>query len=183
MSKHLIFFLLAASLSAKGQNNLITFKDTTGFYSLSYPSTYEKKQGGPFEVMFVMPLTSAEDKYRDRLFIDLHQVPPDINLDTVAVKVMEQLKGQFVPYSTLGESIKVSAFKGEEARELSILGKSAAGGETVTFNCILLVRNNILFRYIEMTGIEYALEIMKSPDFKFGEPAALQRVINSIVFH
>lgn len=179
----LFLFLVTAGFSGMAQPQLVSFKDTTGFYSLRYPSTYQKVQGGPFEIMIVMPLTSTDDKYRDRLFIDLHQTPPELSLDTIAARVLIQLKAQFVPYSTMGESIKTTRFKGIEARELSILGKTVSGGEMVTYSCILLIRNNILFRYIQMTGLEYLVEILKSPDFKFGEPDALQRVIDSIEFH
>lgn len=76
--------LILIHLNGFAQNELKPYTDSLGFYSFNYPENFELKKMGPAAVQVITPLSSADDKFREILSIQLSTAPENLSIDSLA---------------------------------------------------------------------------------------------------
>jgi hypothetical protein len=105
--------LLLVALHVPAQSGFKTFQDTVGLYSFTYAENFEIKKLLPTSVLITSPKSSANDKYRETLTINLFLPPPNISLDSIAVLIKSQMqKTYFVAKDIKTEKFTIAGFEG-----------------------------------------------------------------------
>lgn len=103
------------TISVTAQSGYKTFHDTVGLYSFSYPESYEVKKLSPTSVHITAPLSSANDKFRETLTINLGRAPDNITIDSIATLLTSSLQQRYLLLKDLKrEKITISGFDGRK---------------------------------------------------------------------
>jgi hypothetical protein len=133
MSVLLIGCLIFVNTSAAAQSRNKIFHDTVGLYSFTYSENYEIKKLSPTSVLITSPLSSANDKYRETLTINLGRAPENISIDSIASLLTISSQRTYLVLKDLKrEKITIGGFEGRKIsmtvidKELTAVSESFA---------------------------------------------------------
>ncbi|MBY0534567.1 MAG: hypothetical protein K2P88_01855 [Chitinophagaceae bacterium] len=89
-----IFFCLLGMLvkgSAQSKPELSSFTDTFGIYSIKFPKTYFVSKQRPQTTMFVAPKDNDQDKFQERIVIEVASVDANVTIESIEKAIVEQL--------------------------------------------------------------------------------------------
>lgn len=118
--KRIFYGMLTACLSlitlqVAAQSGFKTFQDTVGLYTFTYAENFEINKLSPASVRITSPVSSASDKYRETLTINLGMAPPNIGLDSIASLVKSSMqKTYLVAKDIKTEKITIAGFEGRK---------------------------------------------------------------------
>jgi hypothetical protein len=112
-----ICFILI-QLSSFAQNELKTYNDSLGFYSFLFPENFEIKKLGPAAVQVISALSSADDKFKETLTIQVSMAPENIAIDSLSSLLTRNMQmSYFVCKDFRHENVMIA---GNEGRKLSM---------------------------------------------------------------
>jgi hypothetical protein len=101
-----------------GQNEIKTYNDSLGFYSFNYPENFEIKKLGPAAVQVISALSSADDKFKETLTIQVSMAPENIAIDSLSSLLTRNMQmSYFVCKDFRHEKVEIA---GNEGRKLSM---------------------------------------------------------------
>ncbi len=100
------------------QNELKTYTDSLGFYSFNYPENFEIKKLGPAAVQVISASSSADDKFKETLTIQVSLAPENIAIDSLSSLLTRNMQmSYFVCKDFRHEKVTIA---GNEGRKLSM---------------------------------------------------------------
>ncbi len=102
-------------LSSFAQNEIKTYNDSLGFYSFSYPENFEIKKLGPAAVQIISALSSADDKFKETLTIQVSMAPENIAIDSLSSLLTRNMQmSNFVCKDFRHENAMIAGYEGRK---------------------------------------------------------------------
>ena len=174
-----IAVLLVVSLSvlgkAQAQKTTLQYTDTFNVYTLSYPSDFQIARPNTSITFFVGPLTSADDKYQEKIKIELNSIPENITVDSLAPVLLQKIKGSLKGGIAVGEINEPVELSGQKGRKVSVDGIMVGETELVTVAIKVFIVKKILVMIL-------TVEPRMDEVIAFGKKRPIQEIVESIKF-
>ena len=173
----LVVCLFLNGFKVRAQQELKMFTDTFKLYSISYPSQFELIKNSPAITTIVAPLDSKDDKFRERLIIEVSRAPENVPRDSLEKLIEKKLLGMFTNgKTTLTQSYKLG---GADGRKLILNGTVPNQGDIIVKH-YFAIQKSILFRVTSMEEFMYKMNLTLKPDVKLGDLTPCEKIIESL---
>lgn len=178
----LLSFVLFQDAQAQAKPDWKTYNDTFNIYSVSYPPGLELRKIDYQNIFFVTPLEGADDKFQERLKLELGAAPQGYTLDSIAGLIQQQMKVSMKGEILLDPKIEDVKMGGQTAKRIS--GSGIMIGETIVVKITVTVAltKNAMLRASVLEAFDYKFKSLGLSGIGDGSLTPLEQVIGTIKF-
>lgn len=185
MAKKFLFLIVIMALflsSVKSQSVWKKYTDSFNFYTISYPPNFELREINKAAVFIVTPLANAEDKFQERLKIELSGAPQGMSLDSIGLLIKNQLKTSMKGEIVLDDKIEDVTLNGQTAKKISGSGILRGEEQMVTIAVTVALVKGAMIRLSNMESFGYKMSTLSLSEIREGTLLPLEKVIASLQF-
>lgn len=185
MIKKIAIILVFAVLlfnGARAQTDWKVFNDTFKVYSVSYPPDFELRVIDYQNIFIVSPLDGKDDKFQERVKLELSAAPPGYSLDSIANLIQKQMKMSMKGQVLLDPKIEDVKLGGQPAKKIS--GSGVIQGDETLINIAVTVSlvKNAMLRVSSLEAFEYKLKVLGFSGIREHALTPLEKVVESVKF-
>lgn len=177
----LVFSVLMFN-AGRAQSGWKVFNDTFKVYSVSYPPDFELRVIDYQNIFIVSPLDDKDDKFQERVKLELSAAPPGYSLDSIASLIMKQMKMSMKGQVLLDPKIEDVKLGGQPAKKIS--GSGVIQGDESLINIAVTVSlvKNAMLRVSSLEAFEYKLKVLGFSGIREHTLTPLEKVVESLKF-
>lgn len=177
----LVFAVLMFN-AARAQSDWKVFNDTFKVYSVSYPPNFELRVIDYQNIFIVTPLDAADDKFQERIKLELSSAPPGYTLDSIAGLIQKQMKMSMKGEMLIDSKIEDVKLGGQPAKKISGSGIMKGDESLIIIAVTVSLVKNAMLRVSTIEGFEYKLKVLGFSGIREHTLTPLEKVVESLKF-